>query len=434
MFSIGVGSEGRIVDVAAIALKNAEGRPCWPTGFFPGKWPVGSFQRPRPHALHADIVVNILFDQGLFGLLMFASWRLRPCGAFPSAGPARPLAPSQPGGGNRRPPYGRHLRQPARRTAPRPAVLPDDPDGNDTGGWKTAAQTRKTPPCPTRSLIRADQSLLVSGSYFPGSAGFRMMAEICAHLGSDHVSPPFRTGMAPTRSAPHRLRTTIPERLRRRLPHRLAHFALLWAGHPLARAPHPPQFAGWTMPWIGWYTTCLLRLPHLIYAHGSKLALARSTWRSRWFHFAPPGPIIANSRFLAKPVEKKNWEYRAAHPHHPSRLRYPAPPACRRSRRLAPAPRRRENAFCCFSRWATSSEPQGHDLVLRPGRAAATLSPHRLRHRRRRPGPGQTRAPRPDARVADCVNFLGRGDDADLATWYSALRPVRHALPRHPGK
>lgn len=96
VFSIGVGSEGRIVDVAAIALKNAEGLPLLANGDFSQEMAHWFFSSDRDHMpWHAkSIVVNILFDQGLFGLVMFASlalaalWRL-------SFGRARhdPLAP-----------------------------------------------------------------------------------------------------------------------------------------------------------------------------------------------------------------------------------------------------------------------------------------------------------------------------------------------------
>lgn len=269
------------------------------------------------------------------------------------------------------------------------------------------------------------KSLLVSGSYFPPQVGgiSRMMAEICAHLGSDRIAAVSSRDGAYLRSAPHRLRTYHSlNAFDAACPTRLAHLALLLGRAIRRERPTLLQFAGADDAWIGWYTARLLRLPHLIYAHGNEiLALARSTWQKPLVSFRAARLIIANSRFTAKQVEEKlgvpGQRIRIIHPACDTRhFRPVAVPAGWRQRLAG-----RENAYPLLLSVGNLVERKGHDLVLR---ALAELRQRFPRIAYAIVGNGRDRGKLEHLAqtlgVADCVNFLGRGDDADLATCYSA--------------
>lgn len=83
-FSIGVETAGKIADVAEIGLAGPDGRSLIVNGDFEGEMAHWFFSSDRDHLpWHAkNIFVNVLFDQGLFGLVLFvaltaaALWRL----------------------------------------------------------------------------------------------------------------------------------------------------------------------------------------------------------------------------------------------------------------------------------------------------------------------------------------------------------------------
>ncbi|MBK7900543.1 MAG: glycosyltransferase family 4 protein [Betaproteobacteria bacterium] len=268
------------------------------------------------------------------------------------------------------------------------------------------------------------KSLMVSGTYFPPQVGgiSRMMAEVCQHLGRDRIAAVsgqdggdlalcqgLRTYCSPA---------AFDTASRLHLP---ALAALL--GRAIVRErPGLLQFATADDAWIGWYTARLTRLPHLIYAHGNEiLALARSRWAKPLGAFQSAAAIIANSRYTAGLVEERLGVSRERiHIVHPGcdidRFRpVPVPDGLRK--RLAGRP----DAYPLLLSVGNLVERKGQDLVLR---ALPEL-------RRRFPaiayavvGDGRDR-PKLEALcrelgLDEVVNFVGRGNDADLPAFYAA--------------
>lgn len=161
------------------------------------------------------------------------------------------------------------------------------------------------------------RSLLISGSYFPPQIGgiSTMMAEICRELGEHRVA--VLTGVK-GRSDDARLAGIRLYRMNAELPP--ANLRLLASlGLALARVrPAVLQYATLEDAYLAYWTHKVLRMPHVMYAHGNEiLAAGRSPWNKPRAALLASSCVVANSRYtegLLRNLGLHAHQIRVVHP------------------------------------------------------------------------------------------------------------------------
>ena len=267
------------------------------------------------------------------------------------------------------------------------------------------------------------RSLLISGSYFPPQTGgiSTMMAEICRELGPDRVA--VLTGVRePAEDARlggvrvHRMRT-------QRRPHSLTETFRLISSVGAAFVRERPavlQYATLEDAYLAYWTHRLLRIPHVMYAHGNEiLAAERSVWRKPRAALLASSCVVANSSYTQGLLNNLGLHDRVRVVHPGCDLDRFRPMQISQEMRMRLSGGRPSGRLLLTV--GNLVKRKGHDTVIhalpllaRQGHEVTYLIV----------GEGPNRAALEElARtlgVADCVVFLGRVATAELPLLYSA--------------